>query len=125
MFHQGRRKHQPSMALERIFFRAEHGHHVRLARLSQTIKPFAERGRSPDLLVINPPIGIIEPLVVRPPPKLFTQKRVDDVVLVEGALQLRAVELRITLAERLRANVRNRIDSCILKQLQKASQLMV
>ena len=103
------------MALERIFFRAEQGHHIRLARLQQTIKSLAKRGCLPDLLVIDPAIGVVKTFIVRPPAELFTEKRIDDVVLVQITLHLRPVELGITLTEGLRANVCNRIDSCILK----------
>src|SRR5258708_3989639 len=104
LFHQGRRNHQAAMAYERILFRAQKCNRKRIQRLVQTIYSFSKRVGLADALIVDTALPVIQAQILRAAAQFVAEKGVSNVMICKATLELRPIEMRMALAERLRAH---------------------
>ncbi len=125
MLDQCRRNHQATVTYERVFLRTKHDDPVLFESSAQAIEPLLERGRLPQSLIIDTSFVIVALHLPRPAAKLLAEESIGDSGVIECTLQLGPVEVRVTLAHRLRAHVSDSCDSCSLKKGEEVRKVVV
>jgi len=115
---------QPSVAMYRIFFTAEHRHPIPICPCKQALKPRIETFGLGHRAVENMTVTVVEIWLWRATAEFRTQEDVLDVGIEQGCTETVPIKLRVELGKRLRTNVRDNLDLVPAQHAQQGRQLM-